>query len=61
MAGILHDSERQLLAVLRARLGRVQRGEGWGPSEPGPYNATERMQEAIRIRNRISEIESGGT
>jgi hypothetical protein len=61
MAGMLHDSERQLLAVLRARLGRVQRGEAWGPSEPGPYNATERMQEAIRIRNRISEIESGGT
>ena len=58
MAG-LHESERQLIALLRARLGRVQRGEAWAPNEIGPYNATERMQEIIRIKNRISELESG--
>jgi hypothetical protein len=55
----LHDSERQLIAILRARLARVQRGEAWGPDEIGPYNATERMREVIRIKNRISELEKG--
>ncbi len=38
----LHESERQLLALLRARLARVQQGEAWAPDETGPYNATER-------------------
>ena len=55
----LHDSERQLIAILRARLARVQRGEAWGPEQAGPYNGTERMQEIIRIKNRISELEKG--
>jgi hypothetical protein len=55
----LHDSERQLLALLRARLARVQRNEAWAPDQIGPYNATERMQEIIRIKNRISELEKG--
>jgi hypothetical protein len=53
----LHDSERQLLALLRARLARVQQGDAWAPDETGPYNATERMREIIRIKNRISELE----
>jgi hypothetical protein len=57
MVGLLHESERQMIAMLRARLNRVQRGEAWGPDQPGPYNATERMQEIIRIKNRISELE----
>jgi hypothetical protein len=56
---VLHDSERQLIRLLRARLARVQRGEAWSPDEIGPYNATERMQEIIRIKNRISELERG--
>jgi hypothetical protein len=55
---VLHDSERQMIALLKARLGRVQRGEAWGPDQSGPYNATERMQEIIRIKNRISELET---
>ena len=54
---VLHDSERRLITLLRARLARVQRGEAWGPDEIGPYNATERMREIIRIKNRISELE----
>jgi hypothetical protein len=58
---VLHDSERRLITLLRARLARVQRGEVWGPDEIGPYNATERMQEIIRIKNRISELEKGLT
>jgi hypothetical protein len=55
---VLHESERQMIALLKARLGRVQRGEAWAPDQAGPYNATERMHEIIRIKNRISELES---
>ena len=57
MVVCLHDSERQMIAMLRARLDRVQRGEAWGPDQPGPYNATQRMHEVIRIKNRISELQ----
>jgi hypothetical protein len=53
----LHESERQLLALLRARLARVQHGEAWAPDGTGPHNTTERMREIIRIKNRISELE----
>jgi hypothetical protein len=56
MAG-QHESERQMLALLRARLARVQQGEAWAPDQIGPYNATERMREIIRIKDRISELE----
>ena len=57
MIVVLHESDRQLIAMLRARLARVQRGEAWGPDQPGAHNATERMREIIRIKNRISELE----
>jgi hypothetical protein len=51
------DSERQLLAILKARLARVERGELWGPDRPGPYSADERTREIARIKARIAELE----
>ena len=55
----LNTSERQVLALLKARLARVERGAAWSAEEFGPHNATERMQEINRIKDRISEIEKG--
>jgi hypothetical protein len=36
-----------------------ERGEAWAPDEIGPYNATARMREIIRIKDRIDESEKG--
>ena len=55
----LHESERQLLAILRARLARVERGEAWGPDHSGPNSADETTREIARIRARIAELEKG--
>jgi hypothetical protein len=55
----LHESERQLLAILRARLARVERGEAWGPDRSGPNSADETTREIARIGARIAELEKG--
>jgi hypothetical protein len=55
----LNASERQVLALLKARLARVERGAAWSAEEFGPHTATERMEEINRIKDRISEIEKG--
>jgi hypothetical protein len=55
----MHDSEKQLLAILKARLARVERGEAWGPDRSGPNTADERTQEVARIQARIAELDKG--
>lgn len=55
----LHESERQFLAILRARLARVERGEAWGPDRSASNSADETTREILRIGARIAELEKG--
>ena len=52
----LKNSEKLALAILQARLGRVERGEMWGHDRPGPYTAEEKTEEVARIKARIAEL-----